>query len=557
MRLLDSAEAREIDRVAIERLGLPGLVLMENAAIAAAEVIDHRFPQARRVAIACGAGNNGGDGLALARQLAARHVAVSVILCARDDELRGDAAAQLRVLRACDAAGRSGGTIEWATAGESSLEEARAVLARADLVVDALFGIGLTRPIAGWRAELVAALNAARAPRLALDLPSGLDASSSERSGPHVAADATVTFFAPKRALVLLPAGESAGAVWTAPLGVPEGALENVEETLRLLTVADVDLPARPRQAHKGSMGHLVIVAGSPGKSGAAVLAARGAMRTGAGLVTVAAPESIRAEVDAGCVEAMTLPLPADGAARLGGAAAATLAAVWAGKRAAAFGPGLGDEPGIAAWIREQVVSLELPVVLDADAVNAFAGRADELRRRSASTVLTPHPGEIARLLGGAAPHGSAERLAAVRRAAEATGCVVVLKGNQTLIAAPGGAIDVNPTGNPGMATAGSGDVLTGAVGAWLARGLPPLDAARTAVFLHGLAGDLIAARRGEDGMVAGDLAEQLPEAIRRVHARRRAPRRGLVHPIGRAEVAELVADDAPTSRARRAGRAR
>ncbi len=563
MRLLDHAEAREIDRVAIERLGLPGLVLMENAAIAAAEVIERRFPRARRVAIACGGGNNGGDGLALARQLLTRGVAVSVLLCAREDDLRGDAAAQLRALRASGAAasGDGGGAgrdpaIELRGIDETSLDAARAALGRADLVVDALFGIGLQRPIAGWREELVAAINAARAPRLALDLPSGLDASSSEVPGAHVTADVTVTFFAPKRALVLLPAAEAAGEVWSAPLGVPDRALDSVPRTLRLVTAADVAVAPRPREAHKGSFGHLVIVAGSPGKSGAAVLAARGALRTGAGLVTVAAPEAIRAEVDAGCVEAMTLPLPADGETRLGRAAAASLAAFWDGKRAVALGPGLGDEPSIAGWIRALVAGLELPLVLDADGVNAFAGRAGDLRQRRAPTVLTPHPGEVGRLLGRDAPRGSVERIEVARAAAAATGCVVVLKGYQTLIAEPDGALHVNPTGNPGMATAGSGDVLTGAVGAWLARGFEPLAAARNGVFLHGLAGDLIAASRGEDGLVAGDLAEWLPEAIGRVRASQRRPRHGLSFPVGRAEVAALVGEvGSPPPRARRGGR--
>jgi NAD(P)H-hydrate epimerase len=559
MRLLDSAEAREIDRVAIERLGLPGLVLMENAAIAAADVIDRRFAAARRIVIACGGGNNGGDGLALARQLAARGVETTVLLCAREDELRGDAGAQLRALRAGVETSTGRAMVALLGVGEGSLDSARAALARADLVVDALFGIGLGRPIAGWREELVAAINTAAAPRLALDLPSGLDASSGETGGPHVRAEATVTFFAPKRALVLLPAGEAAGEVWSAPLGVPGAALDAVSASMLLVTAGDIALAARPREAHKGTFGHLVIVAGSPGKSGAAVLAARGALRSGAGLVTVAAPEEIRAEVDAGCVEAMTLPLPADAGARLGPRAAVLLESTWDGKRAAAIGPGLGDDPATAAWIRERAVLLALPLVLDADGVNAFAGRAEELRRRRAATVLTPHPGEVGRLLGRAAPHGSAERIAAAREAADTTGCVVVLKGHQTLIAEPGGPLHVNPTGNPGMATAGSGDVLTGAVAAWLARGLTALEAARNGVFLHGLAGDLIAAERGEDGMVAGDVAAALPEAARRVRARQREPRRGLAQPVGRAEVAALVvssSDGPPARRARRSRRA-
>jgi NAD(P)H-hydrate epimerase len=245
----------------------------------------------------------------------------------------------------------------------------------------------------------------------------------------------------------------------------------------------------------------------------------------------------------------MTLPLPPDDDTPLGSRARAELEPFLSGKRALAIGPGLGDEPAVSAFLRDLALGVDLPLVLDADGVNAFSGRTAELRGRAAGTVLTPHPGEIGRLLGRATPQGSDDRIAAVRDAADATGCVVVLKGYQTLIAAPGGPFHVNPTGNPGMATAGSGDVLTGAVAAWLARGLSPLAAAINAVFLHGLAGDVIAARRGEDGMVAGDLAEEMPLAIARVRARQREPRRGLAFPVGRAEVMELVAIEQPRMR--------
>jgi len=534
MRLVDRTEAREIDRVAIEEIGVPSLVLMENAASAAAELIERRFPGARRVTIVCGGGNNGGDGLALARQLTARGAPpAATLLCAPAARLTGDCGAQHRALAAAGVVVRE--------VDAAAVDAVRDAVARADLVVDALFGTGLTRPLAGWLADVVAVINSARAPRLALDLPSGLDAGASEAPGPHVRADVTLTFFAPKRCLALLPAADAAGEVWVAPLGIPAAALTGIVAGERLLSAADLALPERPRDGHKGTFGHLVVVAGSPGKSGAAVLAARGALRSGAGLVTVAAPEAIRAEVDSGCVEAMTLPLPADAGATLGPAAAAALALAWTGKDAVALGPGLGDQPPIAAWVRELAIGLELPLVLDADGINAFAGRAAELRRRRAPTVLTPHPGELARLLGREPPRGSDQRLAAVRAAAETTGCVVVLKGYQSLIAAPGGSSALNPTGNPGMATAGSGDVLTGAVGAWLARGLPALEAAHAAVFLHGLAGDLAAARAGEDGLLAGDIAERLPEAMRRVRRLQARPRRGLAFPAAGAEVALLA----------------
>src|SRR5688572_12009432 len=235
MRLLDGAEARAIERLAIAQLGIAGPVLMENAALAVAEVIEHRFPGARRIAIVCGGGNNGGDGLALARQLATRGTAVVALLCARGEDVHGDAAAQLSALRALRAASGGAGAgreVDLREIDEGSLDVARGLLARADLVVDALFGIGLSRPLSGWRADLVTAMNEARAPRLAVDVPSGLDAGASERDaassevvGPHVRADVTVTFFAPKRALLLLPAGESAGEVWSSPLSVPPAAL--------------------------------------------------------------------------------------------------------------------------------------------------------------------------------------------------------------------------------------------------------------------------------------------------------------------------------------------
>ncbi len=534
MRLIDSSEARAIDSFVIEELGIPSAVLMENAALAAGEVLEERFGAALRVSLICGAGNNGGDGLALARHLHSRGREVVVLLCASRHDLRGDAALQAGVLEAMalDLSEVSGETYE------SALQQ----VAGSDLVVDALFGTGLSRPIEGWRAALIEGVNAQRVPVLSLDLPSGLPATSSTMTGTCIDAVATVSFFAPKPSLVLPPSASRAGEVYVADLGVPESALGRIPPRAHLTTAADLRVPRRAAESHKGSFGHLVVAAGSHGKSGAAVLAARGALRTGVGLLTVATPEALLSEVEHGCVEAMTLALAAAGSSSLGEEAASTLLSFVAGKDALTLGPGLGNDEGTAEWARGVALAAKVPLVLDADGVNAFAGRAEELASRRAETVLTPHPGELGRLLSRPTPRGSEDRFEAATAAAAQTGAVVVLKGHRTVIATPSGLLFVNSTGNPGMATAGSGDVLAGVLGGLLAQGLDALTASRTAVYLHGLAGDLAAAKLGQAGVLAGDLAELLPEASLRVSGYTASPRRGLAHPVAEAEVQRLLA---------------
>jgi NAD(P)H-hydrate epimerase len=331
-----------------------------------------------------------------------------------------------------------------------------------------------------------------------------------------VKADLTVTFAAPKIAHVLPPASEAVGELVVADLGIPPRLIEEIEEAggrLDLLVEDELAgwLPPRERDAHKGDFGHVLIVAGSPGKSGAAILAARAAVRSGAGLVTAAVPEPILQTVDLGSIESMTVGLPAEGLVE------AVLAAA-RGKDVVGLGPGLGSTEPISAAVRRLVLAVELPLVLDADGVNAFAGRAGELAGRKAPTVLTPHPGELGRLLGISSQEVQADRLGAVRRAAKESQAIVVLKGGRTLIATPDGDASINPTGNPGMATGGSGDVLTGLVAGLIAQreayGLEILDAVRLAVYLHGLAGDLAVAETGENALAAGDLLEFLPAAF-------------------------------------------
>jgi hydroxyethylthiazole kinase-like uncharacterized protein yjeF len=558
MRILTAEEMRGVDRAAIERLGLPGLVLMENAALGVVDAIGRQYPRAESAAIFCGPGNNGGDGLAVARQLATRGYAVEIFLAvgkagkagkadgageageagkAGERALAGDAGLQLAVCRRLELTIHELAPDGDAAEAEAGLAAALEAAGRHDLVIDALFGTGLARPLTGWFARLVEGLNEVPRPRVAVDIPSGLSGSSAEPPGPHLVADLTVTFAAPKVAHVFPPAADAAGELVVTDLGFPRRLVDEAAGDLHLLVGEELSglLPPRARDSHKGDYGHLLLVAGSPGKAGAAVLAARAAVRAGAGLVTAAVPEAILQIVHLGSIESMVLPLPAGsagpprehgtgdaggghGAGHGGGALTAAAAeqvlAAAAGKSALAVGPGLGQDAGTVAAIRRLAAAAELPLVLDADGINAFAGRPEELAARRAPTVLTPHPGELGRLLGISTAEVQTDRPAAARRAAAATGAIVVLKGSLTLIAAPGGGLYVNPTGNPGMASGGTGDVLTGILGGLLAQRLEPLDAACLAVYLHGLAGDLALARLRGPSLAAEDLIASLPAAF-------------------------------------------
>jgi NAD(P)H-hydrate epimerase len=506
--VLTVADLRALDRDAIDRIGIPSLVLMENAALAVVDALADGWPAARRVGIVCGPGNNGADGLAAARQLDGRGYDVRVLLARFGRELSADCAAQRAMLEQLEI-----------DVDELPVEfDARslAALAECEVVVDGLFGSGLSRPLDGAWARLVGTLAALDRPILAIDLPSGLDGDRAEPIGPTLAADRTVTFVAPKPALVLPPACDLAGELVVGDLGFrvdPRGGAG----ALHLLVGAELGavLPARPADAHKGSFGHTLIVAGGRGMAGAMILAARASVQAGAGLTTVALPAGLADALAAGCPEAMSIPLPetADGALAL--ESAEGLAEAARARTVTAIGPGLGRHPETAELVRRLALAVERPLVLDADALNAFEGRIDELARRRAPTVLTPHPGEAARLLGREVAEVQSDRLAAVREAAARSGAVVALKGRSTIVASPDGEAWINTTGNPGMASGGAGDVLTGVVAARLAQGDDPAFAAVLSVHLHGLAGDLALARLGGPAVPAGELLASWREAWR------------------------------------------
>lgn len=511
MRVLTLAESRQLDRHAIEELGIPGPVLMENAALGVVDALGERFPEARRVAVICGPGNNGGDGFAVARQLAARGYDVDVLAAVFAARPAADARLQRAILE------RSEVPVE--ELSPDALDGLEARLSRCDLVVDALFGVGLSRPLEGPWARLVEAIAGARRPVVAIDLPSGLDGDRPTPIGPVVRADLTVTFLAPKPALVLSPSAALAGEVVIADLGFP-AQLEGGPGTLHLLLAEELaaELPRRAPAAHKGDFGHVLLIAGGPGMIGAAVLAARAAVVGGTGLVTVAAPVGCEVALAAACPEAMTLPLPADGSDPPAGAElVAMLCAAAAARTVVAVGPGLGRRPATSEWVRALVLEVERPLVLDADGLAAFAGRLDDLARRSATTVLTPHPGELGHLLGRSTAEIQADRLGAAREAARRSGAVVVLKGERTVVAAPDGEAWINPTGNAGMASGGAGDVLTGLVAARLAQGDEADFAACLSVHLHGSAGDLALERAGGPAVPASQLVAVLGAAWARL----------------------------------------
>jgi hydroxyethylthiazole kinase-like uncharacterized protein yjeF len=499
--VLDSSQMREADRVTIRKLGLPSLVLMESAAGAVTEVIAERFAEARRVVVACGPGNNGGDGLAVARQLRCRGFSVDAALLVAESDLKGDAATQLQLARSFEV------PVHRYASNPSRLA---GLLHGAGVVVDALFGTGLDRPLKGRWAEAVRMLNAAGVPVVAVDMPSGLQGSSSETVGATVEASVTVTFAAPKLAHVLPPACWRCGEVAVAEIGIPPWV---VEEQARLGLVESEDvagwLPKRVVDAHKGNFGHLLVVAGREGRAGAAALAARAAVTLGSGLVTVATARAAVRPIQAQVPEAMVDPLPTgeDGAVSGKGLQASLKKAT-----ALAVGPGLGLSDGPRRLLATILSEWAGPLVLDADALTLLAGRLKELRGRTAATVLTPHPGELGRLLGVPTAEVVRDRLGAAVEASKRSGAVVLAKGARTVIASGEGWNLVNQTGTPGLASGGAGDVLTGAIGALLAQGLAGREAAAAGAWLHGRAAEL-AGEQYPGAVPAGALVVELAQA--------------------------------------------
>jgi NAD(P)H-hydrate epimerase len=482
--VLDNEAMREADRHTIEDLGVPGLELMENAAAGVVDALRENFPEVRRILILCGRGNNGGDGLAAARLLAGGGLEIKVLLFADPGNLSPDAAENFRRAKKTDV------PIVVVEGEDLAALDTELAPNSPDLIVDALLGTGIDRPLGGRLAEVVRHIEEAELPVIAVDVPTGLSGSSSDVPGPVMPAELTVTFAALKRCHVLPPACVHCGEVAVVDIGIPPAVVESGSD-LRWVEAEDTALllPYRQTASHKGSFGHLLLVAGAEGRGGAVAMAAQAAVVAGSGLVTMAVPKPAVPVVDGACLEAMTHAMATDDRGQMAGPEG--LDELMDRMTAVATGPGMGTGDGAATTLEWILDTWRGSLLLDADAINLVSDRPERLAGRRHHPVLTPHPGELARLLGRTTEDVVSNRVAAAREAAERAQAVVVAKGFRTIIADPGGEVFINPTGDAGLASGGSGDVLTGTIGAFLAQGLDPVRAAIVGCWLHGRAGEL------------------------------------------------------------------
>ena len=519
MRVLNTQQMREADRRTIDDVGIPSIVLMENAgrqAVAAMEAAFDGLPHSH-VGVLCGRGNNGGDGFVVARTLVQRGIEATVFLLGSVSEVRGEARTNLEVL------GRLGITVvEVTNAQEWELHFSE--ISGCDLLVDAILGTGFHGRLTGFLETVVADVNDLGVPVVAIDVPTGLSADSHEIDGDAIEASMTVTLAAPKIPLVLPPADTHAGDLVIADIGIPSPVLDEIEGPyLELLTRERMRelVPARAAESHKGDFGRILIVAGSLGRTGAAHLAALGALRSGAGLVTVATPRSSLPILASMGAEYMTEPLDETPSGSIDYAAVDRVLEIKAD--VIAIGPGLGQDPSTAAFVQSLVERAGVPLILDADALNAFAEEPERLAGRDGvDVIITPHPGEMARLINGTVEAVQHDRLAHAREFATGHRVHVVLKGHRTVIAGPDGRSFVNLTGNAGMATGGTGDLLTGMIAAWFAQLLDAEAASKLSVYLHGSAGDLAAADEGQIALTASDVASHLGGAMQDLSGRSR-----------------------------------
>ncbi|HAK89301.1 MAG: hypothetical protein A2X55_07365 [Nitrospirae bacterium GWB2_47_37] len=516
MKVVTSQEMREIDRITIKDYGIPSLVLMERAGLAVASKVRELYPEKKVIAL-CGGGNNGGDGIVAARDLYNRGFNVHVLICVKKNDLSPDCNKQYQIAK------KIGMPIEFRNA-------VNAKDIHSAVIIDAVFGTGLSRPVKGNLAGIFEFINNSEAPVISVDMPSGVSSDTGEILGEAVKADFTVTFGLPKRGHYLYPGAECTGRLFIEDIGFPERLLASSGIKANLICKEHIagSILQRPKYSHKGDYGHVFIIAGSKGKTGAALMAAKACLRSGAGLVTLGVPESLMDVFQGRVTEEMTLPLADDGSGILSSKAIDQILTFAAQKAdIIAVGPGIGVSSGTEKIVNGLVQKSTVPMVIDADGINSLSrpiGNRQEaigvLQKAKAPIILTPHAGEMARLLSASTGRGQAvkkigrDRINTAISFSKETGTYLVLKGVPTIVAEPDGDVFINPTGNPGMATAGSGDVLTGVIASLLGQGLNPTDASMAGAYLHGLAGDMAAERMGEYSMIASDIIDFLPAAF-------------------------------------------
>jgi ADP-dependent NAD(P)H-hydrate dehydratase / NAD(P)H-hydrate epimerase len=513
MKVVTADQMQALDRKAIEEVRIPGIVLMENAGRGAAEIILKAFPDLprQRIAILAGKGNNGGDGFVIGRHLLNQRLSVKVFLLADPKALRGDAETNFQIFL------RMKGEV---IPISSSLEYQRVKkeIEASDLLVDGILGTGLDAEVRGYYREVIHHLNTLRKPMVAIDIPSGLDATTGKPLGTAVRASLTITFALPKVGHLVSPGTDYVGELKVIDIGIPRSLVDDERIQTYLIEGEEIRqrLSApRHRESHKGDYGHLLVLAGSVGKTGAAAMACEAALRMGAGLVTLGIPRSLNPIMEVKLTEAMTEPLPETSKQTLSLKALGPILRLCEKKKAVILGPGLGTTKETQQLILKLVKTLDLPLILDADALTALATSPQTLPSKNPSLILTPHPGEMARLIGSTVKEVQNDRIGVSRSFSQGSNAFLVMKGYRTLIATPRKEIFINPTGNPGMATGGTGDVLTGMIGGLISQGEDILTALRVAVYLHGLAGDRVAREKGEKSLVATDLIEQIPQLLK------------------------------------------
>lgn len=512
MKLAKAAEMRSIDNRAINEYGIPGVVLMENAGRATVAAI-RGFRQAlsgQKVVIVAGPGNNGGDGLVIARYLHQAGCRVTVLALVKQETWRGDAAVNWRIVQKLPVR-----MVE--VVDEEAASRCQGEFFQADFLVDALFGTGLTRRVEGHYATVIDLMNQSGSPIVSADIPSGLDSDTGKPLGPCVRAALTVTYGLAKPGQLLQPGAEYVGRLEIADIGIPSEIIAEAGLLNESLTEGDAArlLPPRLSASHKGTFGHLLLLAGSQGKTGAALLAAMGALRSGVGLVSLGVPQQLNPIFESSLLEAMTVPLASD--YFLGSDDYAAIALALPGKDAVVLGPGLGTESDTAELVTRLYREVGVPMVVDADALNLLGPSLPVGGVGQGARILTPHPGEMARLTGLTTQQIQADRLAVAQAFAKENGVVLLLKGAATIIAGPDGRVSINTTGNPGMAAGGMGDVLSGVIGALLAQGVAAWEAACLGAFVHGLAADRLARSRSRGGILASEVAVEVAAAFHEI----------------------------------------
>ncbi len=511
LKILSAAEMQEVDRKSIEEFGIPGLILMENAGRASVEIIRQRVSDIgeKKITVLCGKGNNGGDGFVIARHLFLDGIPVQICLTGKRSQLKGDAKTN------ADIALNLGIPIQ--ELEEQHLNRSQHNLRHSHIIIDAIFGTGLTRPVEGIYKSLFEIVNEMAAQVISIDIPSGLDSDSGNLIGPHIRADATIALGQYKRSHCLAPAQEAMGERYRVDIGLAPQALEECTSSIFEVETGDVQksLIPRTRESHKGSFGHTLIIAGSPGKAGAGGLAALAAMRIGSGLVTLAIPESCKYAFESSPLEVMTLALPANSEGFIDSCAHETI--LQQSFSAVALGPGLSTHPDTLNFLSGLIPQLKCPIVIDADGINAFAKNKELTKLLNSEMVLTPHPKEFSRITGKEVKDILASKLEALSEFIDKYPANILLKGPGTLMAFQDGTQYINSTGNPALATAGSGDVLTGIIAGLLAQGLSLKEATYCGVFIHGFCADLYIETFNERTLVAGDLIDLLPEALKKL----------------------------------------